>query len=535
MSRRSPPAVPAPMAAEAQSKPSSICTTGGAGSVTTGSPVFGVSGPAGRALAAGAASAPAMRLAAARRVMRVETFMTASFRGGRGLMPGTVLEGGRREVYARFTRGSTGVRVARRGRAGARAARGSPRGWADPAGPPQAAGGARDACAGARQDGVGRPVGRGVVGGLLAAERGEDGAALCVASATRARRGSGSDRDARSRLCPGACGWRRRCGARRAAAGGVAGARGAGAVGGGGGGGAGGRGERREARADEPFAAPEVRRLEELRLRAAELAIDADLAAGRHAEVIGELDALVAAHPLHERLYAQRMLALYRANRQSEALAAYQAARAGLVEEIGVEPGADLQRLHAQILAHDPALDLPAATASQPVSASRARPRQRSRAALVGAALLVLAGVLAFGMIRVLEPDGLPGIDENFVGLIDPGGGRITKKSKAGAHPTAAVSGGGSVWIADEADGTVTRIDRGRAAVVKIPTGGAPTALALGGGSLWVADSESRNVLQVDPGSNKVVQPFEVGNAPRALAVAAGKVWVASGVDGRIR
>src|SRR3954447_8142446 len=285
------------------------------------------------------------------------------------------------------------------------------------------------------------------------------------------------------------------------------------------------RGEPLEDLADEPFAAPEVRRLEELRLRAAELAIDADLAAGRHAEVIGELDALVAAHPLHERLYAQRMLALYRANRQSEALAAYQAARAGLVEEIGVEPGADLQRLHAQILAHDPALDLPAATASQPVSASRARPRQRSRAALVGAALLVLAGVLAFGMIRVLEPDGLPGIDENFVGLIDPGGGRITKQIQVGAHPTAAVSGGGSVWIADEADGSGTRIDRGRAAVVKIPTGGAPTALALGGGSLWVADSESRNVLQVDPGSNKVVQPFEVGNAPRALAVAAGKVW----------
>src|SRR3954447_22348324 len=203
---------------------------------------------------------------------------------------------------------------------------------------------------------------------------------------------------------------------------------------GGGGGGAGPRGARGvwrgeplEDLADEPFAAPAVRRLEELRLRAAELAIDADLAAGRHAEAIREPDALAAPHPLRERLYAQRMLALYRAYRQSEALAAYQAARAGLVEGIGVEPGADLQRLHAQILAHDPALDLPAATASQPVSASRARPRQRSRAALVGAALLVLAGVLAFGMIRVLEPDGLPGIDENFVGLIDPGGGRITK------------------------------------------------------------------------------------------------------------
>src|SRR5215213_7437471 len=67
--------------------------------------------------------------------------------------------------------------------------------------------------------------------------------------------------------------------------------------------------------ADEPFAAPEIRRLEELRLRAAERAIDADLEAGRHDEVIAELDALVVANPLRERLHAQRMLALYRAGR----------------------------------------------------------------------------------------------------------------------------------------------------------------------------------------------------------------------------
>jgi DNA-binding SARP family transcriptional activator len=264
------------------------------------------------------------------------------------------------------------------------------------------------------------------------------------------------------------------------------------------------RGEPLEDLADEPFAAPEIRRLEELRLRAAELAIDADLTAGRHAEVIGELEALVAANPLRERLHAQRMLALYRAGRQSEALAAYHAARTGLVEQIGVEPGTELQRLHEQILAHDPALDLPAATAPEPVSASRAPPRRRSRAALVGAAALLLAGVLAFGIIRVLEPDGLSGIDENFVGLVDPDGGRITKQIQIGTHPTAAVSGEGSVWVADEADGTVTRIDRGRDAAVKIPTGGAPAALALGDGSLWVADSESRNVLpsrsRLEPG-----------------------------------
>jgi peptide/nickel transport system substrate-binding protein len=283
--------------------------------------------------------------------------------------------------------------------------------------------------------------------------------------------------------------------------------------------------------ADEPFAAAEIRRLEDLRLRAAEIAIDADLAAGRHAEVIGELDALVAANPLRERLHAQRMLALYRAGRQSEALAAYRDARAVLVEEVGVEPGAELHELHERILAHDPALDLPKPSAAEPAGA----PRPPSRRLLVGAAVLLLAGITAFGVIRVLQPEGLPGIDENYVGLIDPDGGRITAQYAVGKSPSAVVGGGGSAWIANAADGTVTRIDRERDERVAIPVLGAPAALAFASGSLWVADSDSRSVAQVDPGTNKVRRRFEAGNAPRALAATAGAVWVASGVDGRVQ
>jgi DNA-binding SARP family transcriptional activator len=79
--------------------------------------------------------------------------------------------------------------------------------------------------------------------------------------------------------------------------------------------------------ADEPFAAPEIRRLEELRLMASESAIDADLAAGRHREVVGELEALVAEQPLRERLHGLRMLALYRSGCQAEALEVYRRAR----------------------------------------------------------------------------------------------------------------------------------------------------------------------------------------------------------------
>jgi DNA-binding SARP family transcriptional activator len=110
--------------------------------------------------------------------------------------------------------------------------------------------------------------------------------------------------------------------------------------------------------ADEPFAAAEIRRLEELRLTAVEQAVDRDLAAGRHRQVIGELDTLVAAEPLRERLHAQRMVALYRSGRQAEALAAYQQARATLVDQIGVEPGPELAQLQQAILAHDPALEM---------------------------------------------------------------------------------------------------------------------------------------------------------------------------------
>jgi len=112
--------------------------------------------------------------------------------------------------------------------------------------------------------------------------------------------------------------------------------------------------------AGEPFAALEIRRLEELRLGAVELAVEHDLAAGRHHEVIGELEALVAEEPLRERLHAQRMLAQYRCGRQADALDAYRQARAALVDAIGVEPGPELRRLHEAVLRQDPALDLPA-------------------------------------------------------------------------------------------------------------------------------------------------------------------------------
>ena len=108
----------------------------------------------------------------------------------------------------------------------------------------------------------------------------------------------------------------------------------------------------------EPFARTEVERLDEQRMEGLELRVEADAAAGRHAELIPELRQLVATHPTRERLTAQLMLALYRCGRQTEALDAYREARRKLADEIGVEPGPELRAMHEAILHQEPALDL---------------------------------------------------------------------------------------------------------------------------------------------------------------------------------
>jgi predicted ATPase/DNA-binding SARP family transcriptional activator len=110
---------------------------------------------------------------------------------------------------------------------------------------------------------------------------------------------------------------------------------------------------------DAPFARPERGRLEELRLAAREQRLEAELALGRHAELVGELESLIAEQPFRERLRRLLILALYRSGRQAEALAAYHDARAALVEELGIEPGHELRDLERAILRQDPALAPP--------------------------------------------------------------------------------------------------------------------------------------------------------------------------------
>jgi DNA-binding SARP family transcriptional activator/pimeloyl-ACP methyl ester carboxylesterase len=110
-----------------------------------------------------------------------------------------------------------------------------------------------------------------------------------------------------------------------------------------------------------PSARAEAGRLEEQRLAVLESRADALLAGGRHRDLIAELESLTAAHPLRERFWSLRMLALYRAGRQADALRAYRELRDILVAELAIEPGPELRELHARILRQDPALDGPAA------------------------------------------------------------------------------------------------------------------------------------------------------------------------------
>jgi DNA-binding SARP family transcriptional activator/tetratricopeptide (TPR) repeat protein len=167
----------------------------------------------------------------------------------------------------------------------------------------------------------------------------------------------------------------------------------------------------------EPFAQSEITRLEDLRVAALEQLIEAKLALGGHAELVGQLETLIAEHPYRERLRAQLMLALYRSDRQADALQAYQDARKKLVEELGIEPGERLRELERAILAQNPGLHLAAERpgAAEPAAISGGGAfvgRERELAELAGGLddalagrgrLILLAGEPGIGKSRLAD------------------------------------------------------------------------------------------------------------------------------------
>jgi YVTN family beta-propeller protein len=286
------------------------------------------------------------------------------------------------------------------------------------------------------------------------------------------------------------------------------------------------------------FVARLGRRLDEVRLRAIESRIDADLALGRHASMIAELNSLAESYPLREHLQAQRILALYRAGRQADALDAYRSVRGRLMDELAVEPGAELTNLHQSILKQDAGLQLERAVPAPPPIADPpnepsvpVRRRRVSRrlvevgavSAVVVAAAAVFVAASGSSSRGSLPPNSLIRIDAN---------GSFHDAVGVGVSPDGVVVAGGAAWVANTADNSVSKIDLSRHVIVQTtPVGRAPETLAVSGSDLWVVNSGAATVSRLSLKTNQVVDTVHVGNLPGAIAVGESGIWVVNTGD----
>ena len=290
---------------------------------------------------------------------------------------------------------------------------------------------------------------------------------------------------------------------------------------------------------DEQFAQVEIGRLEELRVGVIEDRIEADLALGRHGDVVSELEALVAAHPLRERLRQLLMITLYRCGRQAEALAAYQSARQTMVEELGIEPGPGLKRVERAILEQDASL-APAAAVVRPQAIALAGDERHpsaaasQRARLLTAAGMVLAVTLALlmgGFSGSRGPSAPAVAGPDTVGVID-GSRDVLSGVVAGAgRPGGAAYGAGAAWITDSADDQLLQVDHAGRVVDRIPVGRGPAGVAVGDGEVWVANQLDGTVSEVNPAAGTVVATIRVGNGPDAIVSGYRSVWLANVTD----
>jgi len=284
------------------------------------------------------------------------------------------------------------------------------------------------------------------------------------------------------------------------------------------------------------WAASEIRRLRELRLAALEDRIEADLQLGRHAQLVSELEGLVARHPLRERLRAQLMLALYRCGRQGDALQVYADTRRVLAEELGIDPTGSLRRLEQGILKQDPALEAQHSDHMLPARPTRRRHRLLlvTGLAAAGAAAGVVAIVARGGGPVVVVPDS--------VAVIDTASNHVVKDISLGGRPSGIAAGAGAVWVADYDDGTVVRIDPETGETRAIALGLEPGSVTVGSNAVWATDGLRLVRVNAHFGNvtaRKVLrhkgQPFRpedlTSGSPAALGSGPAGLWIAHGIS----
>ena len=263
-------------------------------------------------------------------------------------------------------------------------------------------------------------------------------------------------------------------------------------------------------------------RLEELRLAVIEERIDLDLRAGGTRRSWPSSAISSPGHPFRERFVGQLMLALYRTGRQAEALDVFRRNRDLLADELGIEPGPDLQQLQLAVLRQDPSLDAtvpveatrptvgrepaPDEQADAPATVAPRSSRRRARAPVRLGALLLVASMVG-------------------VALLAYSGRLAAAPSRAGDEAQAPVAAPDSVAVFDPVANEL---------VDDIPAGHAPGPVAAMDGNLWVGSGDDHTISQIDLVSHRVVHTNGLAGAPSNLVAADGSVWIANGFSGTL-
>jgi YVTN family beta-propeller protein len=226
------------------------------------------------------------------------------------------------------------------------------------------------------------------------------------------------------------------------------------------------------------------------------------------------------------------MLALYRCGRQADALDAYQDVRNRLVEELGLEPSAALQRLERAILNHDPALEAPARTPrpradERPAPPSHGR-RTRARVVLVAAAALVGAAI-AVAVVAATNHDAVR-VAPNAMAVISPSANAVTRSIPLDLRPTAIAVEPTAVWVLNRGSATLSEIDpRTLKRVRTIGLGGYPGDLFVSGRTAWVRDAGTRALSAINLNDGRVIRR-DVGSAQTTTPAIGGALVAADHV-----